>query len=71
MTGSGLTGGLWRGPGRQVGWKVMYAVDNLAEAVERVRAHGGQAAEPERHPYGLTADCTDNQGIEFWLWEQP
>jgi uncharacterized glyoxalase superfamily protein PhnB len=71
MTGNGLTGGLWGGPGRQVGWKVMYAVDDLAEALERVRAHGGQAEDPERHPYGLTADCTDNQGIEFWLWQQP
>ena len=67
IEGSGLQGGLWGGPGRQEGWKVMYVVDDLASAVERVRAQGGQAAEPEVHPYGTTADCVDNQGIEFWL----
>ncbi|MFJ8914569.1 VOC family protein [Amycolatopsis sp. NPDC102389] len=71
VEGSGLQGGLWGGPGRQVGWKVMYAVDDLAAALDRVRAQGGQAGETERQPYGLSADCVDDQGIEFWLWEQP
>ncbi|WP_414943512.1 VOC family protein [Amycolatopsis sp. cmx-11-32] len=71
VEGSGLQGGLWGGPGRQVGWKVMYAVDDLAAALDRVRAQGGQAGETEQQPYGLSADCTDDQGIEFWLWEQP
>jgi uncharacterized glyoxalase superfamily protein PhnB len=67
IEGSGLHGGLWGGPGRRVGWKVMYVVDDLEAARQRVRAQGGQAAEPEVHPYGITADCVDNQGIEFWL----
>jgi predicted enzyme related to lactoylglutathione lyase len=49
----------------------MYAVDDLQSALARVREHGGQVGEVEQHPYGLSADCTDNQGIEFWLWEQP
>ncbi|MFE6609801.1 VOC family protein [Amycolatopsis sp. NPDC057786] len=71
VEGSGLQGGLWGGPGRQVGWKLMYAVDDLAAALDRVRAQGGQAGETEQQPYGLSADCVDNQGIEFWLWEQP
>jgi uncharacterized glyoxalase superfamily protein PhnB len=70
VEGSGLQGGLWGGPGRQNGWKVLYAVDDLPGALERVRAHGGQADEPETHPYGTTADCVDNQGIQFWLWQQ-
>jgi predicted enzyme related to lactoylglutathione lyase len=61
---------LWAGD-RQVGWKMMYAVDNLDAALARVREQGGQAGEVENHPYGNTADCTDNQGIEFWLWERP
>ncbi|MBE1580943.1 VOC family protein [Amycolatopsis roodepoortensis] len=71
VEGSGLQGGLWGGPGRQVGWKPMYAVDDLAAALDRVRAQGGQVGETEQQPYGLSADCVDNQGIEFWLWEQP
>ncbi|MEU7787176.1 VOC family protein [Amycolatopsis sp. NPDC049159] len=70
FSGPGLEGGLWAGD-RQVGWKLMYAVDDLAAALTRVRESGGQAGEVENHPYGTTADCTDNQGIEFWLWEKP
>ncbi|MET7990651.1 VOC family protein [Amycolatopsis sp. NPDC005232] len=69
--GPGLQGGLWGGPDRQVGWKLMYAVDDLEAALARVRDHGGTAGEVEHHPYGTTADCVDDQGIEFWLWEQP
>lgn len=68
FVGPGLEGGLWGGP-RQVGWKMMYAVDDVNAAVERVRATGGQVVEVDRKPYGLTADCVDNQGIEFWLWQ--
>jgi uncharacterized glyoxalase superfamily protein PhnB len=70
IEGNGLEGGLWGGPGRQVGWKLMYAVDDVPSALERVRTQGGQAGEPERHLYGITAECVDNQGIEFWLWQQ-
>jgi uncharacterized glyoxalase superfamily protein PhnB len=71
VEGSGLEGGLWGGPGRTDGWKLMYAVDDLEAALARVRELGGQAGEAERQPYGLTADCVDNQGIEFGLWQQP
>jgi uncharacterized glyoxalase superfamily protein PhnB len=71
IDGHGLQGGLWGGPDRQVGWKLMYAVDDLQSALARVRDHGGQTGEVEQHPYGQTVDCTDNQGIEFWLWQQP
>ncbi len=71
VTGHGLPGGLWGGSGRQVGWKLMYAVDDLTAALARVREAGGEAGEAETHPYGVTADCKDDQGIEFWLWEQP
>ena len=70
FSGPGLEGGLWAGD-RQVGWKLMYAVDDLAAARARVTEQGGRAGEVENHPYGNTADCTDNQGIEFWLWERP
>ncbi len=68
--GPGLQGGLWGGQ-NQVGWKLMYAVDDLSAGLERVRSAGGTTGDVEQHPYGLTADCVDDQGIEFWLWEKP
>lgn len=71
VEGNGLMGGLWGGPGRQVGMKVMYAVDDIEAALTRIRELGGQAGEVERQPYGLSADCVDNQGIEFWLLQEP
>ncbi len=49
--------------------QLCYRVADLAAAVGRVRAQGGEAAEPERKPYGRLADCTDDQGIRFQLWE--
>ncbi|TCO56923.1 VOC family protein [Actinocrispum wychmicini] len=69
VQGSGLMGGV-SGTGGQQGWKVMFAVDDLPEAMASVRTHGGQVGAPEDHPYGRTVDCVDNQGFEFWLWQQ-
>ena len=45
----------------------MYAVDDIHAAVDRVRAAGGTAPAPERHPYGETALCSDAQGTAFYL----
>ncbi|HEY3685998.1 MAG TPA: VOC family protein [Streptosporangiaceae bacterium] len=45
----------------------MYLVDDVAAAVGRVRASGGTSTEPSRQPYGLTAECTDDQGMPFSL----
>ena len=47
----------------------MYRVDDVAAAVERVRAAGGTSTDPERRPYGVTAECTDDQGTRFYLGE--
>ena len=44
-------------------------VDDVAAAVERVRAAGGQAGEPQRRPFGLLAECADDQGLTFRLWQ--
>jgi predicted enzyme related to lactoylglutathione lyase len=44
-----------------------WRVADLREAVGRVRAAGGTATEPRQEPYGLTADCTDDQGTRFHL----
>ena len=45
----------------------MWKVDDVPAAVERVRAAGGTATEPTRMPYGTTAECTDDQGLRFYL----
>ena len=47
----------------------MYHVDDIAAAVERVRAAGGTATDPERQPYGRTSTCADDQGTRFYLGE--
>ncbi len=44
-------------------WKV----DDVAAALERVRAAGGAAGEPTQRPYGVLAECTDDQGSLFYL----
>jgi uncharacterized glyoxalase superfamily protein PhnB len=49
--------------------QLSYRVDDVAAAVERVRAAGGHADEPERKPYGLLAGCVDDQGATFRLWQ--
>ena len=49
--------------------QLSFRVDDIAAAVERVRAAGGRADEPERRPYGLHAECVDDQGVTFRLWQ--
>jgi uncharacterized glyoxalase superfamily protein PhnB len=49
--------------------QLSYRVDDIAAAVERVRAAGGQADEPVRRPFGLHAECVDDQGVTFRLWQ--
>jgi predicted enzyme related to lactoylglutathione lyase len=47
----------------------MYRVDDIAAAVERVRAAGGTATDPKPQPYGWTSQCVDDQGTHFYLGE--
>jgi uncharacterized glyoxalase superfamily protein PhnB len=49
--------------------QLSYRVDDIAAAIERVRSAGGRADEPERMPYGLLAECSDDQGATFRLWQ--
>jgi len=51
--------------------RLSYRVDDIAAAVERVRAAGGRADEPEHRPFGLLAECVDDQGVAFRLWQPP
>jgi uncharacterized glyoxalase superfamily protein PhnB len=45
----------------------MYRVDDIDDAVARVRAAGGSATDPENQPYGLSSECVDDQGTRFYL----
>jgi len=49
--------------------QLSYRVDDIAAAAGRVQAAGGHAGEPRRMPYGLLAECTDDQGATFRLWQ--
>ena len=46
-----------------------YRVNDIVAACERVRDNGGTAGSADSRPYGLLAECTDNQGIPFYLWQ--
>jgi predicted enzyme related to lactoylglutathione lyase len=46
----------------------MWTVADIDAAVARVREAGGTVlAEPSRQPYGLSAECTDDQSARFYL----
>ena len=47
----------------------MWQVEDIAAAVERVRAAGGTASDPRQQPYGVTSECADDQGTRFYLGE--
>jgi uncharacterized glyoxalase superfamily protein PhnB len=61
--------GILPSPGPQTELQLSYRVDDITAAIERVRAAGGEAGDPDPKPYGLLADCTDNQGATFRLWQ--
>jgi len=62
--------GLWESADRPTLF-CSYVVDDAAEAVARIRAAGGQASEPVRQPYGLSADCVDADGVRFAVQQPP
>jgi predicted enzyme related to lactoylglutathione lyase len=46
----------------------MWTVSDVEAAVTRVRQAGGTVlAEPAQQPYGISAECTDDQGARFYL----
>jgi len=61
--------GIWSPEGAEPAVQLSYRVDDIAAAVDRVRAAGGRADQPERAPFGLLADCIDDQGTTFHLWQ--
>ena len=49
--------------------QLSFRVHDIAAAIERVRAAGGRADEPGRRPFGLLAECVDDQDTTFRLWQ--
>ena len=62
--------GLWEHPALTTLF-CSYVVDDIAAAVARVRAAGGQAEEPVPRAYGQSADCVDTDGVRFALHQPP
>ncbi|MEJ3654596.1 VOC family protein [Actinomycetes bacterium KLBMP 9759] len=48
---------------------VCYSVPDVHAAVAMVRAAGGSAGEPTDEPHGMLADCRDDQGQPFAVWQ--
>ncbi|MBB6347795.1 hypothetical protein FHU36_004340 [Nonomuraea muscovyensis] len=46
-----------------------FTVDDIHEAVKRVRELGGEADEPVLRESGWDAACRDSQGLVFNLWQ--
>ncbi|GAA4299767.1 RNA polymerase sigma factor (sigma-70 family) [Actinomadura luteofluorescens] len=46
-----------------------FAVEDLHEAVRRIRHAGGDAQEPTDEPFGLSAACTDDQDLRFSVYQ--
>jgi uncharacterized glyoxalase superfamily protein PhnB len=61
--------GIWSTPEAEPEVQLSFRVDDIAAAIERVRAAGGQAGEAKRLPYGLVSGCVDDQGAVFNLWQ--
>lgn len=49
--------------------RIFFGVDDIAVAITRVRELGGAAEEPVTIPAGSFASCTDDQGVQFSLFE--
>jgi uncharacterized glyoxalase superfamily protein PhnB len=49
--------------------QLSYRVNDIRAAVERVKAAGGNAEEPGLRPFGMLAECVDDQGVTFRLWQ--
>jgi len=46
-----------------------FAVGDISAAVDHVRAAGGQAEAPNAQPHGTIANCIDDQGMPFAIYQ--
>ncbi|WP_211765592.1 VOC family protein [Kutzneria sp. CA-103260] len=65
VEGLGQHLGLWSDSRRTT--FLSHAVTDMDAAIARVRAAGGTAGDAVEEPYGLSAQCVDNQGLPFAL----
>ncbi len=70
VQGLSLSHGLWGGEGHCTLF-VCFAVDDIDAAVDRVRRAGGTSEPPHSEPYGTIAECLDDQGVRFAVFEPP
>lgn len=75
VEGQSLPMGIWDGPPSEgvsrPGVLLVHRVADIAASVAAVRSLGGVAGEPRQEPYGVIADCVDDQGNGFTLVEMP
>jgi predicted enzyme related to lactoylglutathione lyase len=48
--------------------QVVFQVDDLQAAMEKVEALGGEVGEPRSGGEGRSVECRDDQGTSFHLW---
>lgn len=60
-------GGLAHGSDAPIG--VSFGTDDIDASADRVRALGGTAGEIVTIPSGRLAECSDDQGTRFRLWQ--
>jgi predicted enzyme related to lactoylglutathione lyase len=48
-----------------------FTVGDIDTATARVVAAGGAAGKPQIEPFGLVAECTDDQGVKFAVFQPP
>jgi predicted enzyme related to lactoylglutathione lyase len=48
--------------------QVVFQVDDLEAAMNKVRELGGDAGEPQSGGEGRSVECQDDQGTSFHLW---
>jgi uncharacterized glyoxalase superfamily protein PhnB len=70
VQGLSLHHGIWGGQERSTLF-CCFAVDDVREAAQRVVEAGGVAGPFHVEPYGTISDCTDDQGVEFAMFEPP
>jgi predicted enzyme related to lactoylglutathione lyase len=67
ITNAGLPMGLYDDPGPVA--RLYFRVDDIAAAAERVRELGGQVGEIGESETGKYAECLDDQGTQFNIWQ--